>query len=164
MIPSVSLLGEYYSLEAVCCSPLLWYKDKRLPFGNGFWGFVLHPGPLVEEQTLYLEAGKLGWCSWGSWFRVSRAGSQSGGQTFCFELERMSRVFVPTLQKKLQHFFCALYWQGSCFTFLKHRGFLDLPITNISNFSPVALAAALLSIFLYCSFLQNTFLQIDGKF
>ena len=32
----------------------------------GFWGFALHPGPLVEEQTLYLETGKSGWCSWGS--------------------------------------------------------------------------------------------------
>ena len=32
----------------------------------GFWGFALHPGPLVEEQTLYLETGKSRWCSWGS--------------------------------------------------------------------------------------------------
>ena len=39
-----------------------------------------------------------------------------------------------------QLFFCALYRQGNCFTFLKQRGFLDLPVTN---FSPVALAAAI---------------------
>ena len=42
-----------------------------------------------------------------------------------------------------QLFFCALYRQGNWFTFLKHRGFLDLPITNISNFFPVALATAM---------------------
>ena len=40
-------------------------------------------------------------------------------------------------------FFYALYWQGSCFTFLKHRGSLDLPIRNISNFFPVTWATAM---------------------
>ena len=55
MIQSVSFFGEYKSLEAICCSPPLRYKDERLSFGNGVWGFVLHPGPLVEEYTLYLE-------------------------------------------------------------------------------------------------------------
>ena len=43
----------------------------------------------------------------------------------------------------IQLFFYTLYRQGSCFTFLKHHGFSDLPITNISNFSQVALAAAM---------------------
>ena len=43
----------------------------------------------------------------------------------------------------IQLFFYALYRQGSCFTFLKHRGFSDLSITNFSNFSPVALATVM---------------------
>ena len=43
----------------------------------------------------------------------------------------------------IQLFFFSLYRQGSCFRFLKHRGFLDLLITNISNFSPVVIAAAM---------------------
>ena len=43
----------------------------------------------------------------------------------------------------IQLFFCAPHQQGSCFTFLMHRGFLDLPIINISTFSPVALADAM---------------------
>ena len=122
-----------------------WWKPLHCT-GNGLWGFVLHAGLLVEEQTLYLEAEKSGWCSWGSWFQGEQENCQSEGQPFCFELGKMSRVFLPTLQIKLlssNFFFWALYWQGSCFTFLKHHGFLDLPITNIPNFSPVALAAVM---------------------
>ena len=47
----------------------LWCKDERRSFGNGLWGFVLYPGPLVEEQMLYLEAGN----QVDIHFRVSRA-------------------------------------------------------------------------------------------
>ena len=129
------------------------------------WDFVLHSGPLVEEQTLYLEAGKSGWCSWGSWFQDEQGNCQSEGQPFCFELERMSRAFLLSLQIKLLSsiFFLRSVSAGKLLYILKHRGFLDLPITNISNVFPVALTATMLSILLYCSYLQNTFLQIGGK-
>ena len=150
----------------VCCSPLLWYKGERLSFGYGLWGFVLHTDPLVEEQTLYLEAGKSGWCSWVPWFSGGKRNFRSQAQHFCFEPGRMSRVFLSTLQIKLlsSNFFSvlSLYRKGSCFTFLKHHGFLDLPFTNISNFSQVALATAM-PVNLTLLF-QNTFLQIGGKF
>ena len=79
----------------------LWKRFVTLHCFDGIWGFVLHPGPLVEEQTLHLEAGKSGWCSWGSWFQGEQGNCQSEGQLFCFELERMSPVFWSTLQIKL---------------------------------------------------------------
>ena len=97
-------------MQAVCCSRLLWYREEQLFFDNELWGFVLHPGPLVEEQMLYLEAGKLGWSSWGSWLQSEQGNCQSERQPSYFELERRSRVFLPTLQIKLlwSYFFSGL--------------------------------------------------------
>ena len=43
----------------------------------------------------------------------------------------------------IQLFFCDLYLQGRCLTFLKQRRFLDFQITNMGSFSPVALATAI---------------------
>ena len=43
----------------------------------------------------------------------------------------------------IQLFFCDLYSQGRCLTFLKQQRFLDFHITNIGSFSPTALAAAI---------------------
>ena len=94
MIPSVSLknINLWMQFVALHCF------DTRM---NNFllvMGFVFDPGALVEEQTLYLEPRKSGWCLWGSWFQDEQCNCQSEGQPFCFELKRMSRLFLPTLQ------------------------------------------------------------------
>ena len=61
-----------------------------------------------------------------------------------------TRNFRPSLQTHyskislfIQLFFCDLYSQGRCLTFLKQHGFLDFQITNMGSFSPVALSAAI---------------------
>ena len=48
----------------------------------------------------------------------------------------------------------------SCFTFSKHRLFLDLPITNISNLSSVALATAIPVNFILLFLPPEQFFQI----
>ena len=66
--------------------------------------------------------------------------------TFLSWARKEESNFLIHSQKRfpvIQLFFWLLYWQGNCLTFLKHRGVLDLTTTNMSNSSPVALAAAM---------------------
>ena len=71
------------------------------------------------------------------------------------QLSTNRTIFHPSLVKRLstsrthssnnmlsiQLFYWLRYRQDKCFICLKHRSFLDLPITNKGNFSPIALAA-----------------------
>ena len=61
-------------------------------------------------------------------------------------------------------FFCDLYSQSRCLTFLKEQGFLDLQIINIGSFSPVALAAAIPVSLTLLFFPRNTLLLWGDMF
>ena len=54
----------------------------------------------------------------------------------------ISLNYPSKISKFIQLFFCPRYQQGSFFIPLKHRGFSDLLMTNIGNFSPFMLAPA----------------------
>ena len=92
-----------------------------------------------------------------SWFQGEQGNCQSEEQPFSFKLERMSRVFLTTLQIKLlsSNFFSSLCTgMGSCFTFSQ----------IFPTFPQLYQRPPCLSFLLYCYCLQNTFLQIGGKF
>ena len=77
-------------------------------------------------------------------FRVSNAIVNQKGNLSALSSKGWVDFSYPLFKTPvIQLFFCTLYQQGSCFTFLKHHDFLDLPTTNISNFSPVALAVTM---------------------
>ena len=79
---------------------------------------------------------------------------------FLFFFDKASINFMnPSSNNMLsiQLFFWLRYRQGKCFICLKHRGFLDFPITNKGNFSPTALAVSALSDAVFCVYYQRNF-------
>ena len=64
----------------------------------------------------------------------------------------------------IQLFYCDLYHHGRDLTFLKHRGFLDFPITNIGSFSPTTFVAATSAILILLCFPPSTCQASNGRF
>ena len=84
--------------------------------------------------------------------------------SFCSSLiKRLSTSWTHSSNNMLsiQLFFWLRYRQGKCFICLKHRGFLDFPITNKGNFSPTALALSTLSDAVCCVYYQRNFHSAD---
>ena len=161
-IPNSSSLGGWLSLEEAYFHPRLWCIEEWFFFGNG----------------LRITTSSMGWskavvCGGGKIrlmfvrFLISRWAGQSiihHHQYWARKEESNFLTHSPKRSPVIQLFLWILYRQESCLMFLKHRGFVDLPIAYVGSFSPVALAAAMLSVRLCYSYHRNTFLQIGDTF
>ena len=100
----------------------------RLKNGRHIWG-----------QKYDLNVGQVSdW--WMGWTIVNY---KSNFSIICTKLPPSLRTHSSKISLFIQLFFCDLYLQGRCLTFLKQRRFLDFQITNMGSFSPVALATAI---------------------
>ena len=97
---------------------------------------------------------------WAGQLSMIRAIFRSSARNFRSSL----RTHSSKISLFIQLFFCDLYSQGRCLTFLKQRGFLDFQITNMGSFSPVALAAAIPVSLTLLFFPRNTFLLWGDMF
>ena len=91
---------------------------------------------------------------WAGQLSMIRAIFGSSAQIFRSSLRAYSSKISPLIQL----FFCGLYSQGRCLTFLKQQRFLDFQITIMGSFSPVTLAAAIPVSLTLLLFPRNTFL------
>ena len=97
---------------------------------------------------------------WAGQLLMIRAIFRSSARNFRSSL----RTHSSKISLFIQHFFCDLYCQGRCLTFLKQRGFLAFGITNMGSFSPVTIAAAIPVSLTLLVFPRNTFLLWGDMF
>ena len=97
---------------------------------------------------------------WAEQWSMIRAIFRSSAQNFQLSL----RTHSSKISLFIQLFFCDLYSQDWCLTFLKQWGFLDFQITNMDSFSPIALAAAIPVSLTLLFFPWNTFLLWGDMF
>jgi len=99
---------------------------------------------LQDRRRIWWQKDKLHVGQIGQrWMSRAVVDNESNFSTIYPEFRSTLRTHSSKISLLIQLFFCDVYWIGRCLIFLKHRGLFDFPITNIGNFSPFALAAAI---------------------